>query len=148
MVTGLGVDLVIFDKPGDSDSQLDRDVWDQIDGRVQVMGRFEDMRVAYGHLEAVVALSSDESFNRVVAEAMLNRLPVVATDIPAHRALLGNNDAGLLVPVGDMRATAQALSKLSGDAELRRRLGEEGARRAAKFAPERIIPQIVSLYRS
>ncbi len=61
-----------------------------------------------------------------VAEAVAHGLPVVATMTGAIPELVGN-DAGVLVPVGDIEALAESLARVLSDADLRVRLAE-GAR--------------------
>jgi alpha-maltose-1-phosphate synthase len=63
-----------------------------------------------------------------VAEAMAASLPVVASDFPPVRDLLG--DTGLLVPAGDVDALARALWNLAVDPDMRARLALEGRARA------------------
>jgi phosphatidylinositol alpha-mannosyltransferase len=68
-----------------------------------------------------------ESFGLVVAEALARGTPVVASDIPGFRAVLGA-DAGLLVPPGDERALADALVDLLADESRRQAFGVAGHR--------------------
>jgi glycosyltransferase involved in cell wall biosynthesis len=63
-----------------------------------------------------------------VAEAMAASLPVVASDFPPVRDLLG--DTGLLVPAGDVDALASALFQLAMEPDARARLAREGRARA------------------
>ena len=63
-----------------------------------------------------------------VAEAMAASLPVVASDFPPVRDLLG--DTGLLVPAGDVDALARALWQLAVEPDTRARLALEGRARA------------------
>jgi phosphatidyl-myo-inositol alpha-mannosyltransferase len=53
---------------------------------------------------------------------MMNGLPVVSGDLPARRSILGNDEAGLLLPVGDAAAAATAILRLVDEPELRLRL--------------------------
>ena len=66
----------------------------------------------------------NEGFGIALAEAMAASLPVVASDIPACREVLGNGEAGLLIPARDSTALAQALAKLVADAEARTHWGK------------------------
>jgi len=68
----------------------------------------------------------------VVQEAMAAGLPVVATRTGGLPGLIG--EAGLLVPVGDSRAVADAVERLLGDEALRRRLSSEARSRATMWA--------------
>ncbi len=115
-------------------------------GMVSIVGHLADVRRAYARCDIVLIPSLDESFCRVAAEAMMNALPVVGSDIPALRNLLGRDEAGLLFPVGDTAAAATAIRRLVDDPELRRRLGEEGRRRAQAFEPPTIIGRFLELY--
>ena len=64
-----------------------------------------------------------------VAEAMATHLPVVASDFPPVRELLG--DAGVVVPPGDPDALAGAIAELAADRDRRLRLAHDGWQRAA-----------------
>lgn len=125
-------------------------VWERLDGvdpaRVRAMPRVADVRQAYGAVDIVWVPSRSESFCRVAAEAMMNGIAVVASDIPPLRQLLGNDEAGLLYPTEDPAAAAAALSRLVADPELRRRLGEAGRLRADAYSPPIITAQLLELY--
>jgi phosphatidylinositol alpha-mannosyltransferase len=117
------------------------EVWDRLRaleaaGRLTVEGKVNDVRQAYARCDVVVCPSVQESFCRVAAEAMLNGIPVVGSDLEPVRALLGDGDAGLLFPVGDVAAGAEAIVRLARDPGLRQRLGDQGRARAAVFGGE------------
>ena len=67
----------------------------------------------------------------VVGEAMASAVPVVGTGVGGLPEMLADGETGLVVPPDDARALADALARLAGDADLRRRLGA-GARRRAE----------------
>lgn len=75
----------------------------------------------YRGARALVAPSRREGNPLTVIEAMAHGVCVVATDIPPHRELLG--DAGLLVPVDDAAALAEALRSVTADPDRARALG-------------------------
>lgn len=70
-----------------------------------------------------------EGFGLVLLEAMSQRMAVVATPIGCAPALVRDGENGLVVPVRQPEATADAVERLLDDAALRRRLG--AAARAA-----------------
>jgi len=74
-----------------------------------------------------------EGYGMVVAEALARGLPVVSTATGAIRDLVGD-EAGIVVPPGDLAALADALSRVLGDADLRARLAD-GARRVREHLP-------------
>ncbi len=71
-----------------------------------------------------------EPWALIANEAMNQRLPIIATDAVGAAAggLVRHERNGLIVPAGDTGAMAGALTRLQGDAALRRTLGEHGAR--------------------
>jgi glycosyltransferase involved in cell wall biosynthesis len=123
-------------------------VWAEIDAagaRLEWPGLVPDVRLAYGRCDIVFCPSRDESFCRVAAEAMLNGIPVVASDIEAVREVVGD-DGGILVPVGDVDAMAAALRKLVEDEALRSALGTSARARAGRFDPEGVVSSLARLY--
>lgn len=63
-------------------------------------------------------------------EAMAMGKAIVATNIGCVPELLGESEAGFLIPPEDPPAMAQAIGRFLADAALRRRLGEAAQRRA------------------
>lgn len=147
------VRLLLYVAPPRPDLPLDlRPPWDALaalDGNrsVHLLGRVRDVRTAYRNLDIVLCPSRAESFGRVAAEAMANGIPVLASDIPAHRDLVGKGAGGLLFPSGDVDTAAAALTRLATDPDLRRSLGAHGRRRAATYAPDAIVAQLADAYR-
>jgi glycosyltransferase involved in cell wall biosynthesis len=113
---------------------------------VQMHDKVTDVGLAYGECDIVLCPSREESFGRVAAEAMCNGLAVVASDLPPLRDLLGDDEAGLLVPPGDVEAAAGALRRLLADPQLRHQLGRVGSVRVQRFAPPAIVAQLADLY--
>jgi glycosyltransferase involved in cell wall biosynthesis len=74
-----------------------------------------------------------ESFGIVLIEAMATGLPVVATDYPGVRAVVVEDETGLLAPRGDARAVAGRLRELAeAGPEGRGRMGAAGRERAER----------------
>ncbi|MET0578397.1 MAG: glycosyltransferase family 4 protein, partial [Ilumatobacteraceae bacterium] len=115
-------------------------------GRVSLEGKHPDVREVYARCDVVVCPSLLESFCRVAAEAMLNGIPVVGSDLAPIEALLGSDAAGLLFPAGDVAAAAAAIARLVDDPALRSRLGEAGRQRAAAFDPLSVTRRLADLY--
>ena len=85
---------------------------------------------AYERAAVVACPSLREGFGVVCAEAMAHGRPVVASAVGGLRDLVVDGETGLLVPPGDVAALRNALERLLGDAELRRRLGDAARARA------------------
>ena len=83
----------------------------------------------YQSARAFVAPSRAEGNPLTVIEAMAHGACVIASDIAPHRELLG--DAGVLVPVGDARALAEALRWISSDGASARAIGRRAQARLA-----------------
>jgi glycosyltransferase involved in cell wall biosynthesis len=88
-----------------------------------------------------------EGFGIVLLEAMLSRLPVVATRVSAIPEIVEDGETGLLAPAGDTVAVADALARLLSDAELRRALGDSGLSRArVEFSVEQMVDRTMRVY--
>jgi glycosyltransferase involved in cell wall biosynthesis len=103
----------------------------ELRGYVDVEAGLMDL---YRSSHALLHVSWTEGVPQVLFEAFSARLPMVATAVGGVGETVG--DAGLLVPPGDPDAAARALERLAAEPELRERLVEAGARRAAENSLE------------
>jgi glycosyltransferase involved in cell wall biosynthesis len=97
----------------------DRVVWE---------GWSEDPRSYLGVFDVVALPSRFEGFPLALLEALLARAAVVAADVGSVGEAVRDGETGLLVPAEDPAALADAIRRLLADADLRRRLGEQGRR--------------------
>jgi glycosyltransferase involved in cell wall biosynthesis len=99
--------------------------------RVQFTGEVTWERVStyLAAADVFVFPSSFEGMPNAVMEAMAAALPVVASDIPAHRELLQEGSTGLLA--SDVPTLVRHVETLLADPELRRRIGENARRYVA-----------------
>ncbi len=98
---------------------------------------------------AVHANIKPEPLGRVVVEAMLSGLPVIATDGGGIPEFVEHERTGLLVPMGDARALADALARLIEDGSLREMIGKAAAIKAREmFSPVRHVEGIMECYHS
>ncbi len=91
--------------------------------------------------DVFVLPSRQEGFPVAPVEAMAAGLPVVATDAPGVRAVLGDGEAagGVVVAPGDARALAGELRRFLDDEALARAVGARGRQRVIeKFSLEAV----------
>jgi glycosyltransferase involved in cell wall biosynthesis len=101
-------------------------------GRVVVHGPLPAERVAalYQGADVFVLPSLREPYGTVWGEAMAAGLPVVGWRAGNLPHLAGDGEEGLLAGPGDVAALRDALARLAGDEDLRRRMGSAAARRS------------------
>jgi len=87
----------------------------------------------YSSADIFVHPSLYEGWGRAVIEAAYFGLPIVMTDVGLAGEAIINNESGLIVPVRDATALAEAVIGLVRDDKLRERL-KEGAKRAASHS--------------
>lgn len=103
------------------------------------------LRAVYRGALAFVCPSLYEGFGLPVLEAAACGVPVMASDIPAVREVLG--DSVLKVNPRDVVEQAQALRRLAEDGELRQRLAAAARRRAEVFRWEKTARETLAVYR-
>ena len=83
--------------------------------------------------DIVVFLSQKaEGFGRPLIEGMAARRPVVATDIGPTREILGE-ECGILIPIGDISRTADAIIKIIDNPKICKEAGKNGRRRVEEM---------------
>ncbi len=112
--------------------------------RVRFLGWREDTAALLAAADFLVCPSRHEPLGNVVIEAWAAGRPVAATASEGPRALIRDNETGLLVPVDDAGALAAALGRLVGHPALRARLAEAGR---AAYEAEYSEARVVRLYR-
>jgi glycosyltransferase involved in cell wall biosynthesis len=100
-----------------------------------------------GAMDVLVHASLREGLARALPQALIAGKPVVSFDVDGAREVVVNGQTGFLIPPCDVSPLADALIELSGDAELRRRLGAEGrARFATQFCYREMTKRLHELY--
>jgi|FLYL01.1.fsa_nt_gi glycosyltransferase involved in cell wall biosynthesis/ribosomal protein S18 acetylase RimI-like enzyme len=145
---GYRVVVVGPDDPEKPDS-LDREVIsDARAAGVVFLGMRTDVERLYGAFDVFVLPSHREGFPRAAMEAAASGLPVVATDIRGCRQVVEPGVTGLLVPVGDPGALAEAITRLGDDPDLRASMGQAAAAKArAEFDERQVVAKVVDTYR-
>lgn len=149
-VHGLLVGEAIF--PGDEDyaaALRSRAHTLGIDDRVHFLGFRADIPALMKAVDVVVHTSvAPEPFGRVIVEGMLAERPVIAARAGGTPEIIDPGNTGLLVPPGDATALGRAIEDVLGDAELKSRLAQNGARMAReRFSIATAAKQIGALAR-
>lgn len=101
----------------------------------------------YAIFDIFSLVSAYESFGLVLAEAMLQKLPIVATRVGGMQYIVGDNKTGFLVNKFDVNSIAEKLEMLCLDTDLRKLFGENGYKKAMKnYTEERYVEDIKNLY--
>jgi glycosyltransferase involved in cell wall biosynthesis/predicted ATP-grasp superfamily ATP-dependent carboligase/predicted metal-dependent phosphoesterase TrpH len=116
---------------------------------VSFMGYAENIRDVMHCLDLVVVPSRYEGLSLTLIEAMATELPIVATNVGGTPEAITDGENGLLVPVEDPGALAEACLRLLTDPELAARLAEQAQRRAvADFGIAEMASAYLALYES
>jgi len=97
-------------------------------------------------LDVFVMPSFTEGTPNSIVEAMADGIPIIASQVGGVPDMIGD-DAGLLVPPGDVHALAQAMLRLAGDEELRQTMGRAAYERYQRyFSPNAVLPLMLQTY--
>jgi phosphatidylinositol alpha-mannosyltransferase len=146
-VTRPGLRLLIAG-PGDPDVVW-RELPPELAGRVELLGQVSDADKArmLRSVDVYVAPNTGgESFGIVLLEAMAVGTPVLASDLEAFRAVLGDGDSGRLFANGDAGDLAAKAADLLDDADARASLAALGRATARRYDWSVVAREIVRVY--
>lgn len=128
-----------------SQSQMEQMV---ANGAAEWLGKISDMPKLFADCAFVVYPSYyREGIPKVLLEACATGRPIITTDHPGCREAVDHKGNGLLVPVKDAEATADAIEFLLKDPALRKAMGEKSRQKAeAEFDVDIIVAQTLSVY--
>jgi glycosyltransferase involved in cell wall biosynthesis len=115
----------------------------QLDSRVRILGWRNDVQDLMSDIDVLVISSEQESFGLTAIEALSMETPVVSTRCGGPEEIMVDGETGLLVPVKDPDAMADAIVKLLKNPELARGLGIRGrAHVSTQFGIDRFAQRI------
>ncbi|MEO5954864.1 MAG: glycosyltransferase family 4 protein [Nitrospiraceae bacterium] len=127
-----------------AEEQLQR--WTQDHG-IEWWGHREDLPEVIGRATLVVLPSYREGLPKVLLEAAACGKAVIATDVPGCREVVRHQKTGLLVPVRDSVALADAIATLLSNHELRTVMGASGREFVVReHSQEKIGRKFLDLY--
>ena len=145
-------DLVIIGRGPLEDELREKAVALGISDRLTFLAPVDDAELAAWYRAADVfclpSTAPTEAYGLVQLEAHACGTPVVSTDLPTGVPFVNlDGITGLIVPVGDARALADALSTLTTDAELRARLGRQARERVfSEFSVSTMVERTLAVY--
>jgi glycosyltransferase involved in cell wall biosynthesis len=115
--------------------------------RLLLPGRVGDVAALYRRATVVVHPARWEGFGLAMLEAMLAGKPVVAARAGSAPELVADGETGLLVPVDDATALADAVRTLLADPPRAEAMGRAGLERArTEFSVARMAEKTVEVY--
>jgi glycosyltransferase involved in cell wall biosynthesis len=106
----------------------------------------DDMPSALAKADIFCLPSYREGVPNALLEATACGLPIVTTDTPGCREVVTHGVNGLLVPVKNAQAIADALETMLLDAELRRKMGNAGREIAINFSNIKVNRETLIVY--
>jgi len=99
--------------------------------------------------DAFVLSSRFEGFGNVIVEAMACGLPVISTDCPSgpHEILEGG-ETGVLVPVGDVDALAQAITAMLSNRQKLAEYAQKSKSRVKDFDVSRVASEYLEFLKT
>ena len=118
-----------------------------IKNKVIFVGYQSEVSKYYSIFDVFSLVSAYEAFGLVLAEAMLHKVPVIATKVGGMQYIVDNDKTGFLVEKYDIDAIENKLELLCLDDNLRKEMGENGFKKALiHYTEERYVKDIENLY--
>ena len=86
-------------------------------------------------------------FGKIVSEAQMNKLPVIAFDVRYIEEVIKHKETGYLIPLNDEKTLLDGVKELMGDEALRNNISDKAYEFVKeKYNPEKILNKIISVY--
>lgn len=119
----------------------------QSQGFIEWLGHQENIAKIWAESHIAVLPSYREGLPKSLLEAAASGKPLIASDAPGCREIVIHGYNGLLVPVRDAFALAEAIQKLARDPILRRSMGENSRKLVCEeFSHHTVIEKTMELY--
>jgi glycosyltransferase involved in cell wall biosynthesis len=114
--------------------------------RIHWISQVDDVRPWYQAASVMVLASDNESFGRVIVEAMASGVPVIANRSGGIPEIIRNGQDGLLVTPGNYKEIENAITKIMDDELLRSYLVESARKRVKLFDLGRHIQKMIEIF--
>lgn len=148
---GRSVEVLLAGKPDSGNPaavpESDLLAW-QDEGVVRWLGQVDDMPALFQSVDAVALPTYyREGLPKSLIEAAACALPLITTDMPGCREVVTHEVDGLLVPIRDPEALADAICRLMDNPALCKRLGDAARSKAvAEFDDQIVITKTLAVY--
>jgi glycosyltransferase involved in cell wall biosynthesis len=135
---------ILFVGDGDDRADLEKSIRERgLESSILIQGfRFDVPDIIAGS-DALVLPSRVEGFGYVLVEAMAAAVPCIASNVSSIPEIVQDGVSGILHPVGDIGAIANAINFILANPEAARAMGEAGQRIAReKFTLPRMLDQV------
>jgi glycosyltransferase involved in cell wall biosynthesis len=120
----------------------------RLNDRIHFWGHVTNAGPLYPFFDVLVQASETEGTSRVIAEAMLSGVPVVATKVGGLVDMIDHGKDGFLFSLEDIKSYQEILVRLLQDQELRSEVGIAAKLRAEqKFTIEAMERAVANVYR-
>lgn len=134
--------------PGDQDVALKK-IPESLHRYIEFLGPLsEEDKVAFFKSLAIYIApnTGGESFGIILGEAMASRTPIIASDLPAFKALLENGKYGELFRSEDEKSLSSSIVDLLSNSEKRALMARAGFEKAKELDWERVASAIFGVY--
>ncbi len=114
--------------------------------QISFVGARDDVPAVMQSLDLMVANSSVEPFGLVIVEALASGAPVLAAISGGIPEIIQCGRSGWLIQHGDDRLLTEAIVQLAQNPSIRKKLSEEGKRRAEAFTSTRFMNELQAFY--
>lgn len=139
----------VFAGDGPQQENLERRIAElSLQGQVHLLGLRRDVVNVLKSLDLFVLPTHQEALGTAFMEAAAMGVPAIGTRVDGVPEVVADGDTGLLVPVNDSNAIADAINSLLADPERRRQMGEAAQKRVQRmFSRNVMVEGMVALYR-
>lgn len=117
--------------------------------RVKLLGWRTDRAALFEACDICFFSSRYEPFGTVFVQAWAQKTPLISTDADGPKQYVRHEEDGLLVPIDNVKAFKEAITRLKDDPDLQNFLTRNGyARYLNEFSKEKTIEAYLSCYRN
>ena len=118
-----------------------------LEGRVQFVGWRNNLTSLFARADILVCPSRHEPLGNVILDAWAHGVPVIAAASQGPRQLINSGHSGVLVPVNDVAALANAIREMTQSETLRTLVGAAGrAVYESNFSEARVVNSYLDFF--